>query len=100
MVGLPHRAPDSLRFVRCGSGALPGALRAELRERYGVPVIESYGMSEAHQIASTPLAPDPDAIGMMPTGSEVGVLTEHGESRTEPGGAGEIVVRGPNVIRR
>jgi long-subunit acyl-CoA synthetase (AMP-forming) len=37
-------------FVRCGSGALDDRLRDELDRVYGVPVIESYGMSEARQV--------------------------------------------------
>jgi oxalate---CoA ligase len=88
----------SLRFVRCGSAALPGALRAELAEAYGVPIVESYGMSEAHQIASTPLPPDAPARGMAPTGANVGIRDERGRIGTEAGSAGEIVITGANVI--
>jgi acyl-CoA synthetase (AMP-forming)/AMP-acid ligase II/acyl carrier protein len=93
------RPPTSLRFIRCGAGALPAALRAAMEARYGVPVIESYGMSEAHQIASTPLPPD-RARGMVPTISRIGLLDEYGGIHTEPGSSGEIVVSGPNVITR
>src|ERR1017187_259935 len=94
------RPPASLRFVRCGSGALPAALRAAMEARYGVPIIESYGMSEAHQIASTPLPPSPATLGMVPTGSRIGTLDERGAIHAEPGSTGEIVVSGPNVINR
>ena len=89
----------ALRFVRCGSGALTSTLRAELEAGYGIPVVESYGMSEAHQIASTPLPPDPSATGLVPTGSRVAVLDPRGAVRTDPGASGEIVIQGANRMR-
>jgi acyl-CoA synthetase (AMP-forming)/AMP-acid ligase II len=89
-----------LRFVRCGSAWLPSGLRTALEDAYGVPVTESYGMTEAHQIASTPLPPDGGKLGMMPTGARVAVLTDDGEIAESPGPAGEVVVSGPNVARR
>lgn len=90
----------ALRFVRCGSAALTSSLRKELEEYYQLPVIESYGMTEAHQIASTPMPPRRPTSGMRPTGSEVAILTEEGNLVMEPGPLGEIVVRGANVIKR
>jgi acyl-CoA synthetase (AMP-forming)/AMP-acid ligase II/acyl carrier protein len=90
--------PGPLRFVRCGSGALTAGLRAELETGYGLPVVESYGMSEAHQIASTPLPGDPGAAGLVPTGSQVAVLDRHGQVSTAVDASGEIVIRGANVM--
>src|SRR5205823_822159 len=49
--GIVPRA-GTVRFVRAGSAALPSRLRAELEDAFGLPVVESYGMTEAHQIAS------------------------------------------------
>jgi acyl-CoA synthetase (AMP-forming)/AMP-acid ligase II len=73
---------------------------AELEERFGTPVLEAYGMTEAsHQIASNPLPPQPRLPGSVgqPTGDEVGVMDEAG--RLLPAGdRGEVVIRGPNVI--
>lgn len=90
-------APERLRFVRSGSAALPPALRAELEAYYRLPVIESYGMTEAHQIASTPV--ELGARAMVPTGSELAFLVD-GEVLQKAGVRGEIVVRGANVIAR
>ncbi|HEU5332071.1 MAG TPA: non-ribosomal peptide synthetase [Actinocrinis sp.] len=98
---------SSLRFSRSGAAALPAALRQELEAAYGVPILETYGMSEAHQIASTVMADHPSVAatgpapaGMTPTGSRVAVLDNHGRVRTEPGSRGELVVSGDNVIER
>lgn len=90
--------PGPLRFVRCGSGALTAGLRTELETGYGLPVVESYGMSEAHQIASTPLPGDPGAAGLVPTGSQVAVLDRHGQVAVAADASGEIVIRGANVM--
>src|SRR4029077_3895483 len=66
-----------------------------------VPVIESYGMTEAaHQIASNPLPPrarKPGSVGVA-AGPEVAILDEAGETLAG-GRIGEVAIRGPNVIR-
>jgi acyl-CoA synthetase (AMP-forming)/AMP-acid ligase II/acyl carrier protein len=92
------RPPSTLRFVRVGSAALPQSLRARLEDFYQVPVVESYGMTEAHQIASTPLPPQPPAAGLVPTGSRIAIVDEAGSPVTRPGVFGEIAVAGDNVI--
>jgi acyl-CoA synthetase (AMP-forming)/AMP-acid ligase II len=89
-----------LRFVRSGSGALPDELRARLEDFYQVPVIESYGMTEAHQIASTPLDAGGRPPGMIPTGSRIAIRSDDGSVSADPDVSGEVLVAGPNVIRR
>ena len=88
-----------LRFIRSSSAALPVRLMKELEARFGVPVIEAYGMTEAaHQIASNPLPPGkrkPGSVGVA-AGPEVAVMDEAG-GLLAPGERGEIVLRGPNV---
>ena len=39
---------DNLRFVRSASSAMPDWLFNSLKERFGVPVIEAFGMTEAY----------------------------------------------------
>ncbi len=90
-----------LRFVRSSSSALPPTVIAELERVFGVPVVEAYGMTEAtHQMASNPLPPGtrkPGTVGPS-GGPEIRVVDETGT--TVPHGAtGEIVIRGPNVMR-
>jgi acyl-CoA synthetase (AMP-forming)/AMP-acid ligase II len=88
---LPQR-PDGdvrLRFARSCSSSLPPTLWSELEERFGVPLVEAYGMTEAaHQMASNPLPPGerrPGTVG-LPAGAEITILD------------GEVVIRGPGVI--
>ncbi|NUR58804.1 MAG: non-ribosomal peptide synthetase [Catenulispora sp.] len=91
------RPGPGLRFVRCGSAGLSERLRAMLERFYRVPVTESYGMTEAHQIASSPFPPQ-TAAGLVPTGSQVAIETGPGEITTEPGRTGQVVIRGANVF--
>lgn len=89
----------SLRFVRSCSSPLPPSVFNDLESTLKVPVIESYGMTEAsHQMAGNPLPPGIRKIGSvgLPTGVEIGIMDEAGGF--VPGGViGEIVIRGANV---
>lgn len=91
--------PHTLRFVRSSSAALPSATMAELERVFGVPAIESYGMTEAaHQMASNPLPPGlrkPGSVGRA-AGPEIAILDSDGQP-VATGATGEIAIRGPNV---
>jgi acyl-CoA synthetase (AMP-forming)/AMP-acid ligase II len=94
-------AETSLRFVRSSSSALPPQLMTELESVLGVPVIESYGMTEAsHQMASNPLPPKvrkPGSVGPA-AGPEIGIMNEVGDI-VPSGEQGEVVIRGLNVMQ-
>ena len=89
-----------LRLIRSSSASLPAPVMTALEETFGVPVIESYGMTEAsHQMASNPLPPGlrfPGSVGIA-AGPQVGIMDEAG-ALLEPGQVGEIVIRGPGVM--
>ena len=95
-----HAVADSMRFIRSCSAALPVSTMADMEERFGVPVLEAYGMTEAaHQMASNSLPPGkrfPGAVGFG-TGVEIGIMDEAGEMQPARG-HGEVVIKGPNVI--
>ncbi len=91
--------PPWLRFVRSASAPLPMAVRRRIESRARVPVVESYGMTEAaSQITATPLdgcAP-PGSCG-RPVGAEAEVRDSAG--RPCPAGTtGQIWIRGAGVI--
>ncbi len=93
--GFSHR----LRFIRSSSAPLPPSVMHDLEQVFGVPVIESYGMTEAaHQMCSNSLPPGIRKAGSigLPAGPEVGVMDAAGEVQG-PDVTGEIVIRGPNV---
>jgi long-chain acyl-CoA synthetase len=99
----PGAPPDtrSLRFVICGAAPMPRQLIGEFEERFGVPVVEGYGLSECTVCCTAnPLhgLRKAGSVGRPMPGIDVGVVDE--TDRLLPAGqAGEVVVRGPNVMR-
>ncbi len=93
--------PDHrLRFARSCSAALPPTLQAAVEDRFGIPVLQAYGMTEAsHQMTSNPLPPGERRAGSVgpPTGVEVAVVDDEWR-HLPPGETGEVVVRGASVI--
>jgi len=84
-----------VRFVRSASAPLAPALFERFEAEIGLPIIQSYGMTEAaSQICVTPIegTRKPGSVG-VPAGVEVRV-------RGEGAQAGPIEIRGPTVIRR
>lgn len=97
--GLSPR-PNSLRLVRSVAAALAPALMEEVEALFGVPVIQTFGMTEAGPlIASTGLSPAdrlPGSVGRS-CGPEIRVVP--GETRSAQGQAiGEVAIRGDNVF--
>lgn len=92
--------PETLRFVRSCSSALPRTVWQEFEDRFGVPLVEAYGMTEAsHQMTSNPLPPGerrPGTVGVS-SGIEVAVLDDEWRS-LPPGSDGEVAVRGSSVV--
>ena len=94
------KAPDkSFRFIRSCSAALAPTVFSDLEARFGAPVLEAYGMTEAsHQMSSNPLPPgsrNPGTVGIG-TGVEIGIMGDNGDLATI-GDRGEVVIKGPNV---
>ncbi len=99
LAGAGEVRDHALRFIRSCSSPLAPAVMSAMERAFGVPVIESYGMTEgAHQIASNPLPPrvrKPGSVGQA-TGTEVAILDEVGEA-LGPGESGEVAIRGVTV---
>lgn len=92
---------SGFRLIRSSASALPAPVIKGLEDLFGVPVIEAYGMTEApHQIATNPLPPLPRKLGSVGKGVdvEIAVMDDHG-NYMPPGSKGEIVIRGPGVMR-
>ncbi len=99
--GIPDRAARGrLRFVRSASAPLPVAIMEEFERQCGIPVIETYGISEAAcQVTANPLPPllrKPGSAGKA-VGNELKVRDEQGVE-LPCGVAGEVVIRGSNLF--
>ena len=94
------KIPSNLRFVRSVAAALPETLLHEVEECFEIPVIQTFGMTEASPlITSTELPPEtriPDSVGRS-FGTEVGVFDSEGDPLPADE-IGELAIRGPNVM--
>lgn len=91
---------DGLRFIRSCSAPLAPDVLERLEGAFEVPVLEAYGMTEAaHQMSSNPLPPGPRKAGSVGEGTGVEIRIVDAAGQDVPrGAAGEIVIRGANVI--
>ncbi|MGB3729480.1 MAG: AMP-binding protein, partial [Thermodesulfobacteriota bacterium] len=82
------------RLIVSGGAALPAWISSGF-EKYGIKVIQGYGLSEASPLisANPPGNSKPGSIGMIIPSVEVEIRDIHTE------GHGEIVARGPNIMK-
>jgi len=81
---------NSLRFIRSASSAMPDWLYKNLQQRFGVPVIEAFGMTEAYSHCFTNPLHGEQRIGTvgLPDGIKATISDE-----------GYLLIQGPSVVR-
>jgi amino acid adenylation domain-containing protein len=90
---------SSLRVIRSASATLPARVLSELESRFGVPVIETYGMTEAaSQIAANPLTRRKIGSVGQSAGAEIAIMDCEGRLLAA-GERGEIALRGPTITK-
>ena len=96
------RAPRRVRFVRSASAPLPPSVLLRFESAFGVPVVETYGMTEAaSMITANPLdGPRKPGSAGRPAGTELRVVPAAGSGadRCPPGEVGRVQIRGRGVI--
>ncbi|PLR97715.1 fatty acid--CoA ligase family protein [Bacillus sp. T33-2] len=91
----------SLRLCISGGASMPVALLKNFEKKFNVVVSEGYGLSEASPVTCfNPLdrPRKPGSIGTSIIHVENKVVNELGEE-LPPGEVGELIVRGPNVMK-
>jgi long-chain acyl-CoA synthetase len=104
LCGLPASLkPDtsSVRFAVCGAAPASVELLEAFESRFGIPIIEGYGLSEG-SCASTvnPLTGKRKAgtVGLPLPGQTIRLVDPSGNPAPD-GEAGEVVIKGANVMR-
>jgi long-chain acyl-CoA synthetase len=104
LAGLPAEVrPDtsSVRFAVCGAAPASVELLTKFEARYGIPLIEGYGLSEG-TCASTinPLDGDrkPGTVGLPLPGQRIRIVGPDNVD-VPRGDTGEVLIAGPNVMR-
>lgn len=91
--------PGALRFLRTASAPMDADLAAALEDRFGVPLIQAYGMTEAGPLIATNTVCAGDnrhgSVG-KPVGVELRIGGPEQEAQADDG-HGEIWIRGETV---
>jgi acyl-CoA synthetase (AMP-forming)/AMP-acid ligase II len=104
LCGLPDDVQSdtsSVRFAVCGAAPASVELLERFESRYGIPIIEGYGLSEGTcASAVNPLngPRKPGTVGLPLPGQTIRIVDQAGR-RVPDGEAGEVVIKGANVMR-
>lgn len=96
----PRKFPD-LRFIRSVAAALDPRLMAEVERIFNVPVIQTFGMTEAGPLITTnPLPPATRKPGSVGRSCGPDIRIESLDGKLLPiREVGEVLIKGPNVFR-
>ncbi|MGK5095434.1 long-chain fatty acid--CoA ligase [Deltaproteobacteria bacterium TL4] len=91
----------NLRLGASGGASLPVEIMRAFEEKYGVPIVEGYGLSETSPVAtfnSLSKERKPGSVGTAVWGVDVRIFDQH-DKEVATGEVGEIVIRGHNVMK-
>ncbi|MFZ3577109.1 long-chain-fatty-acid--CoA ligase [Virgibacillus sp. DJP39] len=94
---------DSIRLCNSGSAPMPGELLRSFEKKTGAKILEGYGLSESAPVTHcNPMFSErkPGSVGIgIPTTDYKIVDLEEGKRELPIGEIGEIVVKGPQVMK-
>ncbi|HLZ72100.1 MAG TPA: AMP-binding protein [Dehalococcoidia bacterium] len=95
------RRHDSLRFILSGAAPLPAEVSNLALQRFGCPVIQGYGMTEASPVtnAQRPGSIVPGSVGAAIENTEEKVVDRETFEPIARGEVGELLIRGPQIMR-
>ncbi|GMW02064.1 MAG: long-chain-fatty-acid--CoA ligase [Candidatus Hydrogenedentota bacterium] len=92
---------SNLRIGVSGGAAMPVEVLRQFEEKFGIPILEGYGLSETSPVASfnrQDRERKVGSIGLPVWGVEMRVV-DHDMNEVPVGQTGEIVIRGHNVMK-
>ncbi len=99
--GASNYDTGSLRFCVTGGSAMPPEYMPMFEKKFGVTLLQGYGLTEASPVCSVSRiggAKKPGSIGLPIPGVEAKVVDETGFPLSA-GGSGELLIRGPNIMK-
>jgi long-chain acyl-CoA synthetase len=97
------RLASNLRIAVSGGSALPAEIHKQFRNRFGVTILEGYGLSETSPVSAFARfgeEPRVGSIGVPIPGVEMKLINrDWSEVKGSPGEIGEIAIRGHNVMK-
>ncbi|MBF6242482.1 MULTISPECIES: class I adenylate-forming enzyme family protein [Nocardia] len=104
LADLPQElAPDTsaVRFAVCGAAPASAELLRKFESRYGIPIVEGYGLSEgtcASVVNPLRGRRKPGTVGLPLPGQTIRIADPEGKPVAD-GATGEVLIQGPNVMR-
>lgn len=97
--GVDPRALASVRIFKSGAATLPVEVADRWRARYGITIVEGYGLSETSPAATFNHEHEhrPGSVGTAVDAVDMRVVDEEDQD-VASGAWGEVVFRGPNVM--
>src|SRR6266567_9498799 len=92
---------SSLRYCVSGSAPLPLAILEGFEQKFGCPILEGYGLSEASAVLtghSQDMLRKPGSVGKPISGVEL-LVVDVNDNPLPVGEIGEVIARGPNIMR-
>jgi long-chain acyl-CoA synthetase len=92
---------SSIRIASSGASAIPVAILEKFHKLTGVEIMEGYGLTETAPVATTNAAgavTKPGSIGPAIPGMEIRIVDDNDQD-VPVGEVGELVCRGPNVMK-
>ena len=98
--GFPKDALQTLQLAESGGEPLPEAVETGFMERFGIQLVQGYGLTETSPVVSLSSMANwrPGSVGRPIADVEVRILDDE-RNQLQTGQAGEICVRGPNVMK-
>lgn len=92
---------SSLRLAISGGEPLPADVRTRFGEKFGIPIVEGYGLTETAPVTHVLLPEDerPGTVGRPVPRLEQIVVDPATERVLPPNTDGELRMRGPNIMR-
>ncbi|PSR67780.1 long-chain-fatty-acid--CoA ligase [Nocardia sp. MDA0666] len=97
-----ERLAATLRRAVSGGAALPIEIHSRFAQRFGVRILEGYGMSETSPLAifaDPEREPRPGSIGVPVWGIEARLIDSDWNTLPDDDAVGEIAIRGHNVMK-
>lgn len=92
---------SSLKYCVTGGSTMPPVYMPQFEKKFRVPIREGYGLTEASPVCSVTrlhMEQKPGSIGVPIPGVEARIVDD-AERELPPGEIGELIVRGPNIMK-
>ncbi|MCE9621151.1 MAG: AMP-binding protein [Actinomycetia bacterium] len=100
MSAFPADSFATVRLALTGAAKMPEEAMRRLKERFGLTLLEGYGLTEASPVVTSSAGMDVKvgSVGKVLDGIQVRLVDENGDDALR-GDAGEVWVKGPNVFK-